>query len=243
MNKTGIEWCDYTWNPITGCKHGCEYCYAARMCNRFSTQTARPDGGLHDLTKRHETIYPYGFDPTFHRYRLNQPKGLKKAQNVFVCSMADMFGEWVPDEWIQEVLKACEAEPRHRYLFLTKNPKRYVELYDIIPKTKNIWLGTTATDADADIFYDSGLSGIGGVFISAEPLMGDISERIDDGLVCRTDWVIVGAETGNRKDKVIPIRDWLESIAQQCFGNCIPLFMKNSLASVWGEPLIQEFPW
>lgn len=25
---TKIDWCDSTWNPVTGCLHGCEYCYA-----------------------------------------------------------------------------------------------------------------------------------------------------------------------------------------------------------------------
>lgn len=28
IHKTDIEWCSHTWNPVTGCKHGCEYCYA-----------------------------------------------------------------------------------------------------------------------------------------------------------------------------------------------------------------------
>lgn len=35
MNKSGIEWCDHTWNPITGCRHGCSYCYADKMSLRF----------------------------------------------------------------------------------------------------------------------------------------------------------------------------------------------------------------
>ena len=36
MNKSLIEWCDFTWNPVTGCQHGCLYCYAAKQANRFS---------------------------------------------------------------------------------------------------------------------------------------------------------------------------------------------------------------
>ena len=35
MQKSNIEWCDSTWNPVTGCKHGCEYCYARRIAARF----------------------------------------------------------------------------------------------------------------------------------------------------------------------------------------------------------------
>lgn len=42
MNKTGIEWCDMTWNPVTGCRHECEYCYARRIAARFGTRL--PDG-------------------------------------------------------------------------------------------------------------------------------------------------------------------------------------------------------
>lgn len=35
MNKTKIDWCDSTWNPVTGCLHGCEYCYARDIAHRF----------------------------------------------------------------------------------------------------------------------------------------------------------------------------------------------------------------
>ena len=47
MNDTKIEWCDMTWNPVTGCKHGCEYCYARRVANRFGCGAG--DGGEHFL--------------------------------------------------------------------------------------------------------------------------------------------------------------------------------------------------
>ena len=35
VHKTKIEWCSHTWNPVTGCRHGCEYCYAQRIVSRF----------------------------------------------------------------------------------------------------------------------------------------------------------------------------------------------------------------
>ena len=61
--------------------------------------------------------------------------------------MADLFGDWIPDEWIETVFEACEKAPQHRYLFLTKNPKRYVELYeaDKLPLEKNMWYGASVT--------------------------------------------------------------------------------------------------
>lgn len=57
------------------------------------------------------------------------------------------------------------------------------------------------------------------------------------------DWVIVGAETGNRKEKVIPEREWIQNIVNQCRAAGVPVFLKSSLKDIWGEPLIQEYPW
>ncbi len=56
------------------------------------------------------------------------------------------------------------------------------------------------------------------------------------------EWVIIGAETGRRKNKVIPKRQWIEYIVNECKKAGIPLFMKSSLADAWRAPLIQEFP-
>ena len=128
MNKTRIEWCDSTWNPVTGCKHGCPYCYARRVAGRFG-EAQRATGDHHIFqAPPGSTRYPYGYHPTFHRYRLDEPAHKTKGQTIFVCSMADLFGPWVPIRWIVEVLDACRKAPQHRYLFLTKHPKRYIEL-------------------------------------------------------------------------------------------------------------------
>lgn len=103
MNKTRIDWCDMTWNPITGCLNDCEYCYARRIANRFGGDfTMAREGKFLTLHQKPDNPYPDKFSPTFHRYRLNEPQRKAKSQNIFVCSMADLFGEWVPDEWIHE---------------------------------------------------------------------------------------------------------------------------------------------
>ena len=159
-NKTKIDWADSTWNPVTGCLHGCEYCYARAIANRFkgvreNETPADADGNSKVLYapcwkrtkagKRVDAPYPYGFAPTFHQYKLDEPQHWKKPRTIFVCSMADLFGEWVPDEWIIEVLNACREAPQHRYLFLTKNPKRYIKLLssDLLPDDDNFWYGAT----------------------------------------------------------------------------------------------------
>lgn len=154
MNKTKIDWCDSTWNPVTGCLHGCEYCYARRIANRFSGGGEKwKDDNLFVLDEKFyvEELekacpYPYGFKPTLHRYRLDEYTN-KKGRNIFVCSMADLFGEWVPDSWIDEVFKACEKAPQHNYLFLTKNPERYIksEKEKRLPWADNFWFGSSVT--------------------------------------------------------------------------------------------------
>ena len=113
MNKTKIDWATMSWNPVTGCRHGCPYCYARRTATRFNAGLEDPAplaGGLHVLPEKIKaTPYPYGFEPTLHRYRLGQPQNTKEPQTVFACSMADLFGRWVPTSWIVEVLDACRG--------------------------------------------------------------------------------------------------------------------------------------
>ena len=155
MNKTKIDWATMSWNPVTGCRHGCPYCYARRTATRFNAGLEDPaplTGGLHVLPEKIKaTPYPYGFEPTLHRYRLGQPQNTEEPQTVFVCSMADLFGRWVPTSWIVEVLDACRKAPQHRYLFLTKNPARYLELdhLALLPHESNFWYGSTVANMDA----------------------------------------------------------------------------------------------
>lgn len=251
MIKTKIDWCDSTWNPVTGCLHGCEYCYARKIAERFSPFDLPhlTENGvfkqLNDLKdpiitvckdgKERICVYPYGFEPTFHRYRLNDYID-KKCRNIFVCSMADLFGEWVPDSWITEVFNACDKAPQHNYLFLTKNPKRYIELAELdkLPQKDNMWYGSTVTTMEE---YFSSKKTFN-TFLSIEPMLASISPLT----INNVKWIILGAETGRRKDKVVPKRKWIEDIVSECRKENISVFMKSSLADIWGEPLIQEFP-
>lgn len=258
MDKTKIEWCDSTWNPVTGCLHGCEYCYARKIANRFGHEvldrSEESQNGLHCLYSRVErNPYPYLFEPTLHAYRLDEPQKWEKPRTIFVCSMADLFGEWVPDKWIETVFEACGKASQHRYLFLTKNPQRYLKLVkqgklSLLNTNPNMWFGTSLTQItdikrvlDTFQFINCGIN----TFISIEPLLGDISPYEDwDDLIMHVDWVIIGAETGNRKDKVIPQKAWIDSIVKDCTYNDIPVFMKDSLIPIVGEEnMRREFPW
>ena len=254
MQKTKIDWADMTWNPVTGCLHDCEYCYARVIANRFGGRwiqnigenIKQDDGNLRELgiplpyqVKKGAFLcnatYPFAFSPTFHRYRLGEPAKIKKPQNIFVCSMADLFGEWVPDEWIKAVFEARVKASHHRYLFLTKNPKRYEGLYEKCEPDTHTWFGTTINHSEASYFSRKTHN----TFLSIEPIQSDFN------CDCWTDakWVIVGAETGNRKGKIIPKREWIENIVNYCREKNVPVFMKNSLRDIWKEPLVQEYPW
>lgn len=252
MNKSKIEWCDSTWNPVTGCLHECEYCYARRIANRFKgyDKITLPDlsisKGLNVLevpaAKNGEVApYPFDFNPTFHKYLLDKPQSWKKPRTVFVCSMADLFGEWVPDSWIEEVFAACEKAPQHRYLFLTKNPQRYGELARAgkLPKKDNMWYGSTLDSMRAKR-YPGRLSD--NTFVSIEPL----TEYMDVGLGSfgSAEWVIIGAETGNRKGKVTPEKEWIDIICEAADITHAAVFMKDSLLPIVGEAnMRREFPW
>ena len=241
--STRIDWADSSWNPVTGCLHGCEYCYAIKIAERFGSKT----GGSH-LTALIDPVeidgrsqpYPCGFEPTFHKYRLNIPAEWKEPKTIFVCSMADLFGSWVPDEWIKEVFDACLKTPRHTYLFLTKNPGRYIELAGkgLLPDRKNFWYGSTVDHADQPFFYAAGFN----TFVSVEPILEDFQIESEEP-ACHVDWVIIGAETGRRKDRVIPKKEWITKFVDLCAKTGTPLFMKESLKNLMGGDFIQQFPW
>ena len=257
-DKTKIEWAEATWNPVTGCLHGCEYCYAQRIAERFNGHFGV--GGLHELTEPirdawrdddtgelvmgRKEPYPYGFTPTLHRYRLDIPASWTKPRTIFVCSMADLFGRWVPVKWIVDVLDACAAAPQHCYLFLTKNGERYWELdhLGLLPHGANFWYGTSVNyglAARPPLPSENG--DMVKTFCSIEPIHGRV--RIGKG-ADRPDWVIVGAETGNRRDKVRPRKEWIDSIVEQCDASGVPVLMKDSLIPIVGaENMRRDFPW
>lgn len=114
-NRTNenVEWALWTWNPVTGCLHECPYCYARDIANRF---------------------YPQGFAPAFVPGRLHAPRTKKVPaaaatnlgeKNVFTCSMADLFGKWVPQAWIDAVFAETARATDWNFLYLTKFPQGF----------------------------------------------------------------------------------------------------------------------
>lgn len=244
INKRSIfGWCDFTWDPVTGCKMECPFCSGRNRMSHFkgdirynmSDERILKDeaAGLFILTKplsknKSAIPAPTGFYPTLHPYRLPLAAKKWKPANINVCHSGELFGDWIPTEWILQVFEACEAAPWHNFLFLTKNPKRYRELDEagLLPTSQNFWYGTRVSEPT-----EAYVSNRHHTFICVEPL-NCFANRYT---VPETDWIIIGGDE-NTKLK------WIENILIQ--KGTIPLFMVDSkgLRKVWGNSLIQEWP-
>ena len=267
MQKTNIEWANSSWNPISGCYNDCFFCYARRTANRFKGCDSSPSGEtsepIVELDRRLKVTnkdgvtrgaaYPVGFTPTFHRYRLDDLKTKKFGETIFVGSMGDMFGPWIPDDWLSEVFKACLDSPEHRYLFLTKYPGRYVELdlEGLLPQQDNFWYGTTVNNPDMPYMW----SDIYNTFLSIEPLLAPFGKADIESLLApfgkayteaklgSNDWIIIGAMTGPGSEEHQPKREWIVDLVSEAKKADVPVFMKDSLIPIWGDDIITQFPW
>jgi protein gp37 len=232
QDNTDIEWADWSWNPITGCLHGCPYCYARNIA--FD-------------------IYPadVGFSPTIWLDRLTAPQSQKvpadageniARKNIFTCSMADLFGRWVPAEWIERVLAEAAANPQWNFLFLTKFPKRMAE-FDI---PANAWMGTTvdlqARVSNAEKSFAKVKAGVR--WLSIEPMLEPLKfTRLD-----LFDWIVIGGASPSAAIDGTPATpawtvpvDWIVDLHQQArSAGCKVYYKTNSGLS--GQTRIREYP-
>ena len=226
MNPTKIEWTEWTWNPITGCKNNCPYCYARRIARRFS----------------------YGFEPRFHPSRLHEPATKMKPSKIFVCSMGEMFGEWVNKQWVDEIIRVMENNPRHTFQILTKCPENLeMFLKDRDMKLpNNVWIGVSV-DMSQKLNRVEYLRTVdcGVRFISFEPLHSDMGlndDTVANNFLKDIGWVIVGAETGRRRNRIEPEQEWITRIVNACKERDIPVFLKDNIGPYYRGTLIQQFP-
>lgn len=211
MSTTKIEWTDLTWNPVTGCSKlsmGCKNCYAEKQAARNKAMGSAK--------------YANSFDVTCHAFELDRYKEWKSPRMVFVCSMADLFHEYVPDEFIKQVFAVMNQADEHTFQVLTKRPERLLELAGELNFSDNIWVGVTVENAD----YVERIDLLRRVpaklrYLSCEPLLGSL-ETVDlDGI----GWVIVGGERGPGARHMD--EQWARELRDLCIADGVPFFYKQ----------------
>jgi len=223
---TRIEWADATWNPVTGCtpvSDGCRNCYAKRMALR-----------LHGMGL---PAYKDGFGVHLQPHTLNWPATLRRRSRIFVCSMADLFHESVPEEYIDLVFESMLESSEHVYMLLTKRSGRlrnYAYRRAQVPGQcwpAHVYAGVTVESA-SEAYRIADLIAVPAKvhFISAEPLLSALPPLPSQGL----DWCIVGGETGPGARIMEP--NWVRDIRDDCRAKRVPFFFKG-----WGSRYLGGF--
>ena len=235
----GIEWTDYTWNSVRGCQHGCRWhmpdgtiavCYAETIAERVA-QKAYPNGFEHHYWNPHV---------------LEEPLKLKQPAKIFLDSMSDLMGSWVPEEQIEAVLDICRQAHWHDFQLLTKNAPRLHE-FEFPP---NVWVGVSAPPSEMfgkplsfnqqKRMVTRQLDVLKNVsakirWMSIEPLSFDIAPLLVDSPL---EWVVIGAATNGVKTYQ-PAPDWIAHVLETMDAQQTPVFFKGNLEwASWRE----DFP-
>lgn len=249
MNKTQSELAHYAWNPVTGCLNDCRYCYTKRSILRFSSDFRRnmTDPRVREIGRKLFELdepwaldngrflnSPMGFAPTLHLYRLDFPQKIKVGSSILVCLEGELFGPWVPTEWILQVFEAAKKAPQHQYIFITKCPARLRQMAATgeLPRDESFWYGTTVTSPDDMMFLGKGYK----TFITVEPILESFAGGQDQliALASQMEWIVIGAETGRDRGKVVPQADWIEDILAAADATRTPVFMCKSMEKIVG---------
>ncbi len=213
MNRTKIEWCDYTINPVKGlCPMACSYCYARAMYKRFKWNP--------EIRYERPLMYI-------------EPFNIKTPSRIFVGSTIELFGDWIKREWLEHIFEMVRYYKQHTFIFLTKQPQN---LPKWSPFPENCWVGITAIDAT--MFYD-GMAELNKIkatvkFVSFEPLLDQINggeceaERLDLLEFVGISWVIIGQKKPV-STKTRPKSEWIGEIIESSDKAGIPVFIKDNI--------------
>jgi protein gp37 len=239
IGKSKIAYATHGWSVATGCLHDCPYCYAKGIVNRFVKVWERTENQWREKSK-----YPVllnideseKFRPYYFHHRIRDVEFPKQPARIFCTPLTDPY--FWGQRFVQSVQDEIDKDPKHRYLFLTKNPA----CYEMFRPQESVWVGVTCTNREELSARTRKLLKAtpgfeGRRFLSLEPLLGRGSEWND---LKKYNWVIVGGQNG--KVVKVPQWNWIRSIMLICKTSGIPLFIKKSLNGVWDDELIQEYP-
>ncbi len=201
-------------NAVIGCNIGCPYCYAKMLTNRFGLSS--------DFTK-----------PIYAKQKF---KKIRKNGVYFLTGMSDP-SVW-NDEWLESSFVELKNNPNAIGIYLTKKPEKV----SAIKIPDNAWFGVTVTCKN-DIKRIESLKTLikcRHYHVTFEPLFENIGFVDLRGI----DWIVIGTETGNRKNKAVTKIDWINNIVEQARRDGCKIFMKEDLFNgiLDEDEAIQEFP-
>jgi protein gp37 len=166
---------------------------------------------------------------------------LKKPSTIFVGSAHDIFGDWIDSSTMVDLIQRLKKTAwvhNHTFLFLTKNPKRYAQFQLLYP----FWLGATVTNtpqvANLSAFNNIFISGYH-KYISFEPLLEDLSDKLNERILRVIDWFIIGCLNVNGKP--VPASkggtklEWVLKLLEVADRHSIPVFIKPELYRLYPE--------
>lgn len=224
----------FTWNVVGGCEHACQWempngeiaeCYAKTVAERVA-----------------QAAYPNGFASHYwHPERLVEPGRVKEPAGIFIDSMADLMGHWVPDEQIQQVLDVCRQVHWHTFFLLTKNAPRLAK-FEFPP---NVWVGASSppdwmfgkrlTRDQQSAMLHRTLKTLQEVkakvrWISFEPLSWDCSDIVKQYPGALT-WAVIGAASNGRVEYPPSETDLLNMLVVLDEQN-VPIFFKGNMRTL-----------
>jgi len=242
MQTTNISWCDYSWNPVTGCSRAgpiCAHevetedgtkivskCYAETM----SRKQAKRDNPPAFASTEPWTLENASENVTMHPDRLAAPDHYRYPDGpgtVFVGSMTDMFHSEVDPGFVQRVLDKCREHPRHLWIWLTKRPQHAADWrLDWPPNTMlGVSVGSAGRDYPATTHRIEQLRDVDAPlkWVSFEPLLEPMPELALDHI----DWMVVGGESAPKKHRREMDDDWARGLYQQARRKDVNYFYKQ----------------
>ena len=208
---TNIAYADWTINLqkwwCTKVSAGCKNCYMLAMAKTY------PNNASSGPEWREKGVAEFN----------KMPPGAV----VFLGDMYDVYHEQTPKEHICCTHELIASRPDVTVLVLTKRPHHPFPLWEL-HWPDNLWSGVTVEDNNAveRIQQLKSWQYPKHMWLSCEPLLEDISEKLSCTQLTGIEWVVCGAESGNRRRPFN--KRWAENLRAVCERNGVPFFYKQS---------------